>query len=105
MPCQDWLKLTTSYPPVASLAIFSAASLASAPVVSSRVLARGAGVSSSSLRARSTTGRLSIPLNRWSSVPIDSRTVATTSGCEWPRMALICPDVKSRMARPSVSYT
>jgi hypothetical protein len=32
-------------------------------------------------------------------------TTATMSGCEWPSSALIWPEVKSRMPRPSASYT
>ena len=43
-----------------------------------------------------------MPLNRWSSVSTASRTVATTSGWAWPRIALIWPEVKSRMARPAL---
>src|SRR4051812_28397046 len=37
----------------------------------------------------------------WSSRPICSRTVATMSGWAWPRIALICPEVKSSSSRPS----
>ena len=62
------LNATTSCPPVTSLAIRSAASLDSAPVVSSSAFSSGSGSDSASRRDRSTTGRESIPLKRWSSV-------------------------------------
>jgi hypothetical protein len=101
IPCQDRANDTTSCRPVTSLAMRTAASLDSAPVVSSSVLDSGGGSDPASRRHSSTTGRDSIPLNRWSSVPICSRTVATIRGCAWPRIALICPEVKSRIRRPS----
>ena len=84
-----------------SLAIRSAASLDSAPVLSSSVFSSGAGRLSASRRDSSTTGRLSIALNRWSSVPAASRSVDTIAGCECPRIALIWPEVKSSRRRPS----
>ena len=46
-------------------------------------------------------GRLSMPLNRWSNVAGCRVTVATISGCERPRIALIWPEVKSRIWPPS----
>ncbi len=103
MPCQDWAKPTTSQPPVTSLAMRSAASLDSAPVLSSRQRSSPGGVASARRVASSTTGRDSMPLNRWSSVWIDSVTTAAISGWEWPSSALIWPEVKSRMPRPSAS--
>jgi hypothetical protein len=81
MPCHDRANDTISWRPVTSFAIRTAASLDSAPVVSSSTLASGSGNESAMRRHRSTTGRESIPLNRWSSRPICSRTVATISGC------------------------
>ena len=60
MPCQLWAKPTTSQPPVTALAIFSAASLDSAPVVSSSTLV-SPGASEPSTSARSMTGRDSMP--------------------------------------------
>ena len=102
IPCQERLNATTSCPPVTSLAIRSAASLDSAPVVSSSAFSSGAGSDSASRRESSTTGRESIPLNRWSSVPACSRSVAVIAGCECPRIELIWPDVKSRSSRPSL---
>ena len=88
MPCQLWANPTTSQPPVTTLASRRAASLDSAPVVSSSTLVSpGASVPSAS--ARSITGRDSIPENRWSSRPIISVTTSTISGWECPRMALI----------------
>ena len=80
IPCHERLKATTSCPPVTSLAIRSAASLDSAPVVSSSAFSSGAGSDSASRRESSTTGRESIPLNRWSSVPACSRSVARDRG-------------------------
>ena len=62
MPCQDRANETISWRPVTSLAIRSAASLDSAPVVSSIAFSSGAGSVSDSRRARSRTGRLSMPL-------------------------------------------
>src|SRR6266700_3365679 len=41
----------------------------------------------------------------WSTGATERATVATMTGCECPRTALIWPDVKSRIALPSVSYT
>ena len=102
MPCQDWAKPTTSQPPVTSLAILIAASFASPPVDSSMTRGR-AGTSAASASARSTTGADSIEENRWSSRPAASRTVATISGWQWPRIALIWPEVKSSTRRPSAS--
>ena len=61
------------------------------------------GSVAASVRASSTTGSLSIPLYRWSRVATAVDTVATMSGCEWPRTELICPEVKSRIAVPSSS--
>jgi len=101
MPCHDRLKETTSKRPVTSFAIRIAASLASAPVVSSRTFSSGSGSDSASRRDSVTTGRDSMPLNRWSRSATARCTVATISGWEWPRMALICPEVKSRILRPS----
>jgi hypothetical protein len=46
-----------------------------------------------------------MPLKRWSSDATADETVATMSGCAWPRMALICPEVKSRIRLPSRSKT
>ncbi len=53
--------------------------------------------------ARPMTGSDSMPLNRWSRVAIDRWTVSTMAGCEWPRIALICPEVKSSTRRPRAS--
>ena len=53
--------------------------------------------------AKPMTGSDSMPLNKWSSVAIERRTVSTMAGCEWPRIALICPDVKSSTRRPRAS--
>jgi hypothetical protein len=53
--------------------------------------------------ARPMTGSDSIPLNRWSRVTIDRCTVSTMAGCEWPRIALICPEVKSSTRQPRAS--
>ena len=64
IPCQDRANETISCLPVTSLAIRIAASFDSAPVVSSSTLVSGSGSDPASRRARSTTGRLSIPLNR-----------------------------------------
>ena len=80
-----------------------AASFDSAPVVSSRTLLSGAGNVAASVLASSTSGTLSIPLYRWSRVATAVDTVDTMSGCECPRMELICPEVKSRIAVPSSS--
>ena len=77
MPCQDRANDTISCLPVTSLAIRIAASFDSAPVVSSSTFSSGSGSDSASRRARSTTGRDSMPLNRWSRVPTCRRTVAT----------------------------
>ena len=104
MPCQDCAKPTTSHPPVTSLAILIAASFASPPVDSSITLG-SAGTSRASASARSTTGGLSIDENRWSSRPAASRTVATISGWQCPRIALIWPEVKSSTRRPAASNT
>ena len=71
MPCQLWAKPTTSQPPVAIFASRSAASLDSAPVVSSSTFV-SPGASPPSASARSITGRDSIPEKRWSSRPIIS---------------------------------
>ena len=98
MPCQDRANETISCLPVTSLAIRMAASFDSAPVVSSSAFSSGSGSVSARRRARSTTGRLSMPLNRWSSLAACRVTVATISGCEWPRIALIWPEVKSRIS-------
>ncbi|MGX1122831.1 hypothetical protein RKD37_008194 [Streptomyces ambofaciens] len=89
MPCQDRAKETTSWRPVTSFAIRTAASLASAPVVSSSAFSSGSGSVPASRRASSTTGRLSMPLCRWSRCATCSRTVETIAGWECPRMALI----------------
>ena len=89
MPCHDRANATISCPPVTSLAIRIAASFDSAPVVSSNAFSSGAGSDPASRRASSTTGRDSIPLNRWSSVATCFCTVSTIAGCEWPRIALI----------------
>ncbi len=45
-----------------------------------------------------------MPLNRWSSVAIERRTVSTMAGWEWPRIALIWPEVKSSTRRPRASW-
>ena len=71
-------------------------------MVRSSTFSNGSGSDSASRRDRSTTGRESIPLKRWSSVPAISRTVAVIAGCEWPRIELIWPEVKSRSSRPSL---
>src|SRR5215472_8357934 len=84
MPCQDLANETISCLPVTSLAIRMAASFDSAPVVSSSAFSSGSGSVSARRRARSTTGRLSMPLNRWSSLAACRVMVATISGCEWP---------------------
>ncbi len=105
MPCHELEKATTSCPPVTSFASRRAASLDSAPVVSSSTFSSGSGSEAASRSASSSTGRLSMPLNRWSSRPTWSRTVATTSGWEWPRIALICPEVKSSRRRPDSVVT
>ena len=104
MPCQLCAKPTTSHPPVTIFAILRAASLDSAPVVSSNTFVRP-GTNEPSTSARSMTGRDSIPEYRWSSRPMRSRTTSTISGCEWPRIALICPLVKSSTRRPDASST
>ena len=101
MPCQDRANETISCLPVTSFAIRMAASFDSAPVVSNSAFSSGSGSVPARRRARSTTGRLSMPLNRWSSLAACRVTVATISGCEWPRIALIWPEVKSRIWRPS----
>ena len=62
IPCQDRANDTTSWPPVTSLAIRSAASFASAPVDRNRAFSNGAGSVAASRRASSRTGRLTIPL-------------------------------------------
>lgn len=62
MPCHDRAKETISYRPVTSFAIRSAASFDSAPVVRSIAFSNGSGTVAASLRARSMTGRLSMPL-------------------------------------------
>ena len=85
------------------LAILIAASLDSAPVVTRSILLRLSGSESASLVASVTTGRDTMPLNRWANDEIESVTVFTMSGWECPRTALICPDVKSRIALPSLS--
>ena len=72
MPCQLWANPTTSHPPVTILASRSAASLDSAPVVSSSTF-DSPGASPASASARSITGRDSIPEKRWSRRPIISR--------------------------------
>ena len=64
MPCHERAKDTISCLPVTSLAIRIAASFDSAPVLSSSTLSSGSGSESASRSASSTTGRLSIPLNR-----------------------------------------
>ena len=63
MPCQLWANPTTSHPPVTILASFRAASLDSAPVVSSSTF-DSPGASPPSASARSITGRDSIPEKR-----------------------------------------
>ncbi len=105
MPCHDPASETTSCRPVTSFAIRIAASFDSAPVVSRSTFSSGSGSVPASRRARSTTGRDSIPENRWSSVPTWRRTVSTIAGWLCPRIALICPDVKSRTRRPSAVVT
>ena len=80
-----------------------AASLASAPVLSNRVLDSVGGNVAASRSASLMTGRLSMPLNRWSSWATPSLTAATIAGCACPRTALIWPDVKSRIGVPSLS--
>ncbi|GED11837.1 hypothetical protein CCE02nite_38360 [Cellulosimicrobium cellulans] len=87
------------------MAIRIAASFDSAPVVRSRTFSSGSGSVPAIRRARSTTGRESIPEKRWSSVPIWLRTVSTIAGWLCPRIALIWPDVKSRTRRPSAVVT
>ena len=62
MPCQDRSNDTISYFPVYSLAILTAASLDSAPVVSNSTLLSDAGSVAVNVVARSTSGRLTIPL-------------------------------------------
>jgi hypothetical protein len=103
MPCHDCVKATTSCRPVTSLAMRSAASFDSAPVLKSRQRSSPGGACRAISAASATTGRDSMPLKRWSSERICSVTTATMSGCEWPSSALIWPEVKSRMPRPSAS--
>ncbi|SKZ69021.1 Uncharacterised protein [Mycobacteroides abscessus subsp. abscessus] len=74
---------------MASLAILIAASLDSAPVVNSTVRVRLSGSVVDSREAKSTTGLLSMPLNKWSSVATEFDTASTIAGCEWPSTALI----------------
>ncbi len=71
-----------------------ARSSAAAPSRAGRAASRRAA------RPARRTGRLSMPLKRWSRVPTCSRTVATISGWECPRIALICPEVKSSSSPP-----
>ena len=68
MPCHDRANDTISCLPVTSLAMRIAASFDSAPVVSSSTFSSGSGSECANRSASSTTGRLSMPLNRWSSV-------------------------------------
>ena len=49
------------------------------------------------------TGRESIPENRWSNRSTMVDTTSTITGWACPRIALICPLVKSRTARPEAS--
>ena len=93
---------TISCLPVTSLAIRIAASFDSAPVVSSSTFSSGSGSDSASRRARSTTGRDSMPLNRWSSVPTCRCTVATIVRVRVPEDRAHLPgrEVEDPPARP-----
>ena len=62
IPCHERSNETTSYRPVTSLAILSAASFDSAPVVSSWILLRPGGSVAATHSASSISGGLIMPL-------------------------------------------
>ena len=101
MPCHEPVKPITSKPPVCSLAMRNAASLDSLPVLTRIALSSPAGSSPARRLQSATTGSESMPLNRCSAPAMARRMAASTSGWLWPRVAHICPEVKSRIARPS----
>lgn len=76
-----------------------------APVLRKNVLSSGAGHRLVSRSARSATGSEMNDDSRWSSLPIWLEMTSTISGCEWPRIDDICPEVKSRIFRPDSEYT
>ena len=54
-----------------------------------------------SSRASSVTSRERKPLNRCTTRPLASRIASRIAGWPWPSVAHICPEVKSRIRRPS----
>jgi len=77
MPCQAPVKPTTSNLPEYILASLSAASLASPPVERNIALQRDGGSIAAKRRDSSTTGGLSMPLNRCSA-PAQALAIAST---------------------------
>jgi len=101
MPCQLRVSDTTSKPPVASLAMRTAASLASPPVLRNIERSSPAGISAATRSASASTGSDSMPELRWTAAPRARWTASTMRGWLWPIVAQIWPEVKSRTRRPS----
>ncbi len=91
---------TTSKRPVCILAIFSATSFASVPVLRSRTRSSGAGKSPTSRSPSASTGSESIHEFRWTTSSSAERTAAAMRGWLCPSVEQICPEVKSRMRLP-----
>ena len=87
------------------LAIFSATSFASVPVLRSSTRSSGSGKSPTSRSPSARTGSESIHEFRWTTSSSAERTAAAMRGWLCPRVEQIWPDVKSRIRLPEAVST